>query len=229
MGMPSVLITGAGRGLGLEFARQYAADGWRVLACAREPDKLELKAIGGAVSRHRLDVTDPADVAALATELAGEAIDVLINNAGIYGQPKGRGGFGDIDYAVWEQVMRVNVLAPMRVVEALLPQVERGQRKTLAFVSSRMGSIAENPGGVYVYRSSKTALNAVVKGLAGDLKPKGVIAVACHPGWVRTDMGGPGATLSSIESVTGLRRVILGLTPADSGRFLNHDGSAIPW
>lgn len=227
--MPTVLITGAGRGIGLEFTRQYAAQGWQVLACARDPDKAELKAVAGQVSRHRLDVTDPASVTTLARELDGRAIDVLINNAGIYGQPKGSGGFGDIDYAVWEQTIRVNVFGPMRVAEALLPHVERGERKVMAFISSRMGSIAENPGGVYVYRSSKTMLNGVVKGLAGDLKGKGIVAVAFHPGWVRTDMGGATATLSTEQSVTGLRNVILGLAPADSGRFINHDGTAIPW
>lgn len=227
--MPSVLITGASRGLGLEFARQYAADGWRVFACARDPETPELRKIGGQVSRHRLDVCNGGDLSALKSELNGKSVDVLINNAGVYGQPRGRGGWGDINDEAWAQTMRVNVTAPIRVTDALIGNVEKSERKTLVYISSRMGSIAENPGGSYVYRSSKAALNSAVKGLSADLKAKGIIAVVFHPGWVRTDMGGPNATLSPTQSITGMRNVILGLTPNDTGRFINYDGTAIPW
>ena len=125
--------------------------------------------------------------------------------------------------------MCVKVMAPMRITEALLPLVEKGARKALIYLSSRMGSITENPSNQYVYRSSKAALNSAVKGLAGDLKAKGIIAVVFHPGWVRADMGGDKAPLSPPESVAGLRKVILGLSPTDSGRFINYDGTTIPW
>ncbi|MCH7931701.1 MAG: SDR family oxidoreductase [Proteobacteria bacterium] len=231
--MPSILITGANRGLGLAFARHYAAAGWRVHAGYRDPDAADALAAvasnaAGRVSVHRLDVADAAEIAALAESLRDEALDVLLNNAGLSG---GRfRTFGKTDYGLWEETLRVNTLAPLRMAEAFVGHVARSERRLIVFISSRMGSISDNMnGGAYVYRSSKAALNAVVKSMAVDLKRRGIGVVALHPGWVATDMGGSAAPLSPAESVDGMAAVIERLTPADSGRFLSYDGSAIPW
>lgn len=226
--MPSVLITGANRGIGLEFARSFAADGWRVYACCRIPEKAKkLKAIEGDVQRHRMDVTDGLQVANLARDLTGVSIDLLINNAGIYGP---RDGSDEIDFDKWGEVFQVNAIAPLRVARRMLEKVARSERKQIVNISSRMGSIGENTsGGQYIYRSSKAALNMVVKSLAVDLAGRGITVVAFHPGWVRTDMGGAGAAITPEASVAGMRRVIHGLTTADSGKFFNYDGSEIPW
>jgi NAD(P)-dependent dehydrogenase (short-subunit alcohol dehydrogenase family) len=231
--MPTVLITGANRGLGLELARQYAADGWRVLACSRHPDAEALDAIEqehGDVSRHALEVTDAASIAALASSLHGTAVDVLLNVAGVMHrravatEGSARAAFGGFDYDDWTRVLAVNVLAPVRVAEAFLDQ------RKIVTLSSELGSIGANEtGGLYAYRSSKAAVNAVMKSMAIDLAPRGIIAVPMHPGWVRTDMGGPKAPLSAEESASGMRRVIAGLTLDDSGRFLRYDGEELPW
>ncbi|MFQ5958481.1 MAG: SDR family oxidoreductase, partial [Alphaproteobacteria bacterium] len=222
--MPTILITGASRGLGLEFARQYADAGWRIHASCRHPDAagdLEAFAAGAPdqVTVHRLDVADAGRVTALAAALAGEPIDVLLNNAGVYGGK--RKPFGETDYATWQQTLDINVLGPMRVAEAFADHVARSERRLIVCISSRMGSMAENTsGGAYIYRSSKAALNAVVKSLAVDLKERGITVVCFHPGWVATDMGGPDAPLKVPESVGGMRAVIERLTAADGGRFL---------
>lgn len=233
MTMPSVLITGANRGLGLELSRQYAADGWRVFACSRDPNRADaLQAVAddhpGAVSLHPLDVTDHAGIDALARELRDQPLDVLLHNAGVYGPRKMV--LGQLDYRAWEHVLAVNVLAPVKMAEAFFRQVAAGGRKVIACLSSAMGSIAENTSGRhYLYRTSKAALNAAVKSLSIDLRPLGVIAVALHPGWVRTDMGGEDADLAPADSVRALRAVIDRLTLDDSGKFLSYDGSLIPW
>ena len=230
--MPSVLITGANRGIGLEFTSSFADDGWRVHACCRNPDKakdLKLLAEGssGAVSVHRLDVTDGLKAASLAREFAEEAIDILINNAGVYGP---REGFGETDYDEWLPVLAVNVLAPMRIVERFAEHVGRSERRLIVNISSRMGSMAENTGGgAYIYRSSKAALNMVSRSLAADLAPRSITVVAFHPGWVQTDMGGQQAAISAQESVQGMRKVIDRLTPDDTGKFFGFDGREIPW
>ena len=225
----TILITGANRGLGLQFAKQYADDGWRVHATCRDPDAAEAlnAAASDRLTVHRLDIRDGAQVAALARALADEPIDVLLNNAGVIGD---RGAFGATDYAVWHETLSTNTLAPMRMAEAFADHVAASARKQMVFVSSRMGSIGDNgSGGDYVYRSSKAALNAVVKSLSIDLAARGVTAVAFHPGWVSTDMGGASATIAPADSVGGMRAVIERLTPADNGRFLDYDGSEIPW
>ena len=224
----TVAVVGANRGIGLAFVRSYAASGWRVHACTRAPDAApELKAVRGDVRIHRLDVTDPAEIAATAAAI-DDPLDVYIHNAGIYG-PRGV-QFGAVDAAAWEEVLRVNTIAPLKCAEAVLPLIERGRMKTMAFLTSRMGSIDDNTsGGAYIYRSSKAALNAVVRSLAIDLAGRGIKAIVLHPGWVKTEMGGPGATLEPDASVAGMRRIIDRLTPAQSGRFWNHDGRELPW
>lgn len=226
--MPTVLITGASRGLGLEFARQYAADGWRVHACCRTPERAgELAAVTGDVRVHGLDVTDAAAIRSLVGALAGEAVDLLVNNAGIMGH---RQSLGRIDYDGWAEVLRTNTLAPIAVTEALLDNLEKSGAAKVALMTSRMGSIADNTsGGTYAYRTSKAALNAAGRSLALDLGARGIAVVLLHPGWVRTDMGGAGGQIDAPQSVRGLRRVIAGLSAADSGRFLAYDGREIPW
>lgn len=226
--MPTVLLTGANRGLGFEFAKSFAADGWRVHACARKADKSKrLRSLSGDVVTHRLDVTDGLKVAGLARELADEPIDLLINNAGIYGP---RTGFGETDYDEWAEVLRVNLLAPLRMAERFVGLLEQGQGKTIVNISSIMGSIAQNTSGSsYIYRSSKAALNMITKTLSVDLGPRGFTVVSFHPGWVKTDMGGEGADIDATQSVAGIRKVIGGLTPADNGKFVNYDGEELPW
>ncbi len=231
--MPTLLITGANRGLGLELTRQYAAAGWRCFATCRAPDTAaELQALvrdsAGLVSAHRLDVKDHAQVDRLAADLGDQPLDLLLNNAGIYGPRKMV--LGQIDYAAWAEVFAVNTMAPLRLVERFVDRVARSEKRVIACMSSTMGSISGNTEGRhYLYRSSKAALNSVVRSLAIDLRPRGVTVVALHPGWVRTDMGGADADLAPAESVGALRRVLDRLVPADSGRFFNYDGSEVPW
>jgi NAD(P)-dependent dehydrogenase (short-subunit alcohol dehydrogenase family) len=225
--MPTVLITGASRGLGLEFARQYAADGWRVIATVRDVKKAkELGALGDAVEVHRLDVTDFKATAALGHGLAREAIDVVIANAGV--SPGHLTSLTKMDEAAWLRTFTVNSVAPLALAGALLPSLTRGAGKRLIAISSRMGSIGDNSaGGSYPYRASKAALNAAWRSLALDHRE--VIAVVLHPGWVKTDMGGAGAPVLPKDSIAGMCRVIAKLKPADSGRFFGYDGEEIPW
>jgi NAD(P)-dependent dehydrogenase (short-subunit alcohol dehydrogenase family) len=225
--MPTVFISGANRGLGLEFARQYARDGWRVIAASRSLDKAgALRALGSSVAVHALEVTDFAAVAALARALDGESIDVLIANAGIYG-PRDMTA-ASIDAAGWGETFRVNTMAPLALAAAFHAQVARSVQRKAVAITSRLGSIAANTeGGLYAYRSSKAALNAVWRSFALDHRD--IIATVLHPGWVRTDMGGKSAPLGPEESVAGLRRVIASLEAADSGGFIGYDGKPIPW
>ena len=219
--MSTILVSGAGRGLGLELARQYAADGWRVIGTVRNP---KAQVPGEA---QVADVTDRSQIEQLAKALKGTPLDVLFCNAGIIGK---RGSvLGRFDYASWEELLRVNVLGAAALAEALLDNVASSERKVIAMMSSRLGSIAESSGMTLPYATSKAALNMLVKGLAANLAAKGVTVVALSPGWVRTDMGGAGAPLSAETSVAGLRKVIAGLRPSDSGRFLSYDGAPIPW
>ncbi|HUQ26283.1 MAG TPA: SDR family oxidoreductase [Burkholderiales bacterium] len=214
--MPTILITGAGRGLGEELARQYAADGWRVIGTAR-----------GAGAEYPLDVTDRGQVERLAAKLKGAPIDVLFCNSGIIGK---RGmALGSFDYESWAEVLRVNLLGVASVIEALVDNVAASERKVIAVMSSRLGSIAESSGMTLPYATSKAALNLLAKGLAATLASREIKVVAVSPGWVRTDMGGAGAPLSPQTSVGGLRKVIAGLQASDSGKFFSHDGSTIPW
>ena len=223
--MPTVLITGAARGLGLDFTRQYAAKGWKVHACARKPEGLQL--LKGDIHRHKLEVTDYKAVSALAAELKGEAIDVLICNAGIAGREATV--LGSIDPDTWRQTFEVNALAPLKMAEAFVEHVARSQDRKLIAISSRLGSIAMADNGRYAYRASKTALNMEWKGLSIDLRGRGVICTVLHPGWVQTDMGGGSAPLTTDQSVPAMIKVIDGLSPKDNGRFINYDGSEIPW
>ncbi|HXB53838.1 MAG TPA: SDR family oxidoreductase [Vicinamibacteria bacterium] len=236
--MPTILITGANRGLGLEFVRQYAAEGWEVHACCRSPQGAdELRALAATRARfrvHALDVADFPQIDALAHDLAGTALDVLLNNAGIFGPRLRAGGdrgqfFGAVDFEAWAQVMRVNTMAPLKMAEAFVEHVSASEQQKIITLGSSMGSIAETSGGFYAYRSSKAAVNMVMASLARDLAGRGIkVAVLC-PGWVRTDMGGPDAPVNKEDSVRGLRRLIAGLTAQRSGTFTHYDGSAVAW
>lgn len=229
----NVLITGTNRGIGLEMVKLAVGKRWRVYACCRNPmeaDKLNEVAMmsGGLVSVHPLDVGDRAQVQALAYELRHENIDVLLNNAGVYGSMQH--AFGNIDYDSWLKTFEINTLAPMVMAEHFVEHVSRSQRKIMAFMTSKMGSIADNTsGGSYIYRSSKTALNAVVKSLSIDLAPRNITCLMLHPGWVKTDMGGPYAEITTRESVTNLFKTIDSSSFEDSGKFFDIDGSIIPW
>ena len=219
--MATVLITGASRGIGRELADQYAADGWDVIPTCRDP------AGAGMTDAVKLDVTNSEDVCDLAMYLKDRPIDVLINNAGVIGQRDS--AIGTIDYALWEEVFRVNTLAPIRVAEAVVENVAASDCKKMVFVSSIMGSIASNGGGHYLYRSTKAALNAAMVSLSLELSPRGVICVSMHPGWVRTDMGGPTAAVAVPDSASGIRRVVQRLSSTDNGRFFDYNGDEIPW
>jgi len=230
--MASILITGSNRGLGLEWARQYAELGWRVFATCRHPSEAKaLHALAEShdnLTIHRLDVTRTDEAHAAALELQDEALDILLSNAGVYLE------HGDVDlptvrYDEWQRTLDINTLGVMRLVEAFTPHLARGARPLLAAISSHMGSIAdiEVPGSVY-YRSSKAALNATLRGLVPALRPRGIGVLILHPGGVRTRMGPPGG-LTPRESVAGMRRLLERFTPADSGRFLRYDGVELPW
>jgi NAD(P)-dependent dehydrogenase (short-subunit alcohol dehydrogenase family) len=231
--MPSTLITGANRGIGLEFARQYLADGWQAYAACRNPSSAsELRRMadgsGGKLQVLSIDVSDVASVKAAALELQGKPIDLLLNNAGVMGT---RGQtIGNIDYDAWAKVLDANTLGPMRVSEAFVDNVARSDRKLIVTLTSGMGSLADNTsGGAFAYRSSKAAVNMVMRSMAIDLAPRGITCVVVNPGWVQTDMGGPNAKISPAESVTKLRHLIETLGPAQSGKFFNYDGREYAW
>ncbi len=243
--MPTVLVTGAGRGLGLEIARQYFVEGWHVIACARSPQGSpqlgELAATagksGGSLAVEALDVTDHAAIDALAGRLADRAIDVLINCAGTMGsgnfadQGVAFGKFGTSNFQDWGQVFRINTIAPMKMAEAFVNHVARSEQKRIVSLTSIIGSIASNKiGGFYAYRATKAALNAVMRSMAIDLARKHqIIAIPLHPGWARTDMGGPRADIDAVTSVAGMRAVIAGLDASKAGRYWMYDGSELPW
>lgn len=238
--MATVFITGASRGIGLEFVRQYAEAGDRVIATCRRPEAApELAALAarfpGQVRVAALDVTDHAAVDALAADLAGQPIDILINNAGDIG-PRDPDGtrlveqrIGTLNYAEWRRVLDVNMLAPVKVAEALLPNVAAGTRPRLVFVSSTTGSNVEGRYALFAYCSSKAGLNKSVTMLALALGDRGITCLAVCPGHVRTALGGAGAVLEVAESVRGLRAVIAAAGPAQNGAFLRYDGTPVAW
>ena len=222
--MPTVLITGCDTGLGVEFARQYAAEGCRVVATCLDPDSAKAaRAIKGDVRVLKLDVSDLAAIDALAGDIT-EPIDILVSNAGL---GKHHPGFGDTDYDQWQRILAVNLMGPMRLAEAFVEHVARSSMKVMAFVSSRMGSIALNlTGGSYAYRSSKAGLNAVVKSLAVDLQSRGILVLALHPGWAKTE---PGARVDVDRSVAGMRAVIERCSRHETGSFFAFNDTLLPW
>jgi NAD(P)-dependent dehydrogenase (short-subunit alcohol dehydrogenase family) len=232
--MPSILITGSNRGLGLEWARQHAKDGWRVYATCRHPtEAAELHMLADrypSLTVHRLDVTHQDDIQSLAAELSSDAIDILLNNAGVYVEKFDDTLAAGISYDDWLDTLRVNTLGAMRVTGAFIEHVARSRQRLVVAITSHMGSIAEiSSPGSYYYRSSKAALNAAMKDLSLELRPRGIGVLLLHPGWVQTRMGGPGAQLTTEQSVRGMRAIAERFRLADSGRFLRYNGTEIPW
>jgi NAD(P)-dependent dehydrogenase (short-subunit alcohol dehydrogenase family) len=231
--MEVVVITGANRGIGLELTRLYLLAGKHVVAGCRQPDMAEalrnLAGLPGKLEIVQLDVSDAASVAALGKTLKGQPVELLINNAGVWGGP--RQGIADMDYVEWLRTFETNTVAPFRLVATLLANLKLGKRPRVITVSSQMGAFNLKGMGVdrYAYRSSKAAVSKLMQTLAEELAPDGIIVCPVHPGWVRTDMGGPQAQLSVEESGSGLFRLIENLIPAQSGRFWSWDGSEHPW
>ena len=230
--MKTVLVTGANRGIGFEHARRFAARGLRVYATARNvsgADELNDLAAKSSGSVHVLtyDAADEGAPAKLKTTLGDEPLDLLFANAGVMGD---RGGFGATRAANILETIAINAVAPLKLAEALADNVAASERKLMAFQSSKMGSIDDNAsGGYYAYRLSKTSLNMVARGISRDLAARGVIAVALHPGWVQTRMGGGGAPLSIAACVEAQQKLFDALTLEQSGRFFNYNGAEIPW
>ena len=233
MSSSTYFITGCNRGLGLEFVQQLLARGQRVIATCRDiataTDLIPLTLKhSGQLSLVEMDVSDEASMREAVALLNDEAIDVFINNAGMYGPRDAN--FGNVDGPAMAEVLYTNAVAPVLLTQLLIDNVRKGSGKKLVYVSSKMGSIADNGrGGSYIYRSSKTALNSIVKSLALDFAPEGIAAATLHPGWVRTDMGGPNGLIDAPESVSGMLNVIDGLSVANTGQFFNYDGSTIAW
>ncbi|WP_446830421.1 SDR family oxidoreductase [Candidatus Foliamicus sp.] len=231
------MITGANRGLGLEFARQYAADGWRVLATYRNPsDSGELLELAGKGSAQAflLDVTDFDAISALAEQLRDESIDVFLSNAGLFGPKPGaesdlRQSFGHIDYGILRKVFAVNTLAPLKCAEAFVEQIARSQQRKFVALSSIEGSISRAQRDLYGYRPSKAALNMVTRLLSGDLADRGITVASICPGWVKTRMGGEFAKLELTPAIADVRALIARLTPEDSGSFIESPGNPLPY
>lgn len=223
--MATIVITGCDTGLGVEFARQYAAEGHKVYATCLSPETAqETRAIAGDVEVLKLDMTDHAGIEAFAASLGGRPVDILLNNAGI-GRP--HPPFGETDYANWRCILETNLIGPMKLAETLVENVAASELKMMAFVSSRMGSIALNQsGGSYAYRSSKAGLNMVVKGLAIDLAPRHISVIALHPGWAATE---PGGRVPVEESVAGMRGVIHRAGRHHTGIFQTYHDQPLPW
>ncbi len=223
--MATVLITGANRGIGLELARQYAAAGDTVFRTARGQDTA-----GGQVGELLpLDVTSDASAAGLADLLKGRPIDLLINNAGVIGPDPAHQTSTEMDFAGFQAALDANVLGPLRVTQAMLPNLRAAKSAKVAVISSQMGQLSSTQSGFVAYRASKAAVNKVFQCLALDLAGEGISVAMLHPGWVRTDMGGAGADLDVAESASGIRAVLAALNAASTGRFMTWDGRVLDW
>jgi NAD(P)-dependent dehydrogenase (short-subunit alcohol dehydrogenase family) len=237
--MPTILITGANRGLGLEFTRQYAADGWKVIACCRNPDEAndlaELSQQHPDVTVEKLDVNDFEAIDELANKYAGQPIDVLLNNAGIIGpipiaENIERQHFGSMEYDVWEEVLRTNTFAPVKMAEAFIEHVAASEQKKIVTISSTVGSITEMAIPALAYASSKSALNRVMTIIAGQLQDRGIIVAMYCPGYVKTRMDAFGYAMVEIpDSIAALKPMIADLTIEKTGSYTGHDGRTIGW
>jgi len=222
----TVLITGANRGLGLEFAKQYKGLGYEVIGTARHPEKANLlKGLG--VQIEELDVADPKSISALAKRLKGVPIDILINNAGVFRERND--SFEELDIDEMNYTFAVNSTGPVFLTQALLPNLREGKQKKIVNITSSLGSIARNSGGMYHYRASKAALNMLSRTMSIELGKEGFIVIALHPGWVRTDMGGASATYSPQQSIDAMIDVIDRLNKRSNGLYLDLNGKQIPW
>lgn len=236
--VPTVLVTGASRGIGLEFVRQYAADGWDVIAACRDPGSAgELAALSGNGSRIEpvtLDVADGASIERLAAAVAPRPVDLLINNAGIMGalpfaDNLHRQHFGSVDYGLWTEVLRTNTLGAVHMAEAFLDLVAASDGRRIISLSSSTGSIAESKRAALAYTTSKAALNKAMTVIAEQVRPRGVTVALLCPGYVKTRMNVGGATVEIPESVAGMRQLIASMTLADSGSFRRYNGETVAW
>jgi len=237
--MATALITGANRGLGFEFTRQYLAAAWHVIAACRKPDDAgALRALQASHSRLQIvaiDVARQDSIERAAADLGAQPVDVLINNAGLFGPSESRNNdwrqsFGHIDRDVWLDLLNVNTIAPVKMAEAFITNIAAGEQKKIVTLSSGYGSIADTgPGGLYAYRTSKAAVNMAMATLAKDLSSQGIVVALLCPGWCRTDMGGPRAPNDPAESVARMRGLIDELELTDSGAFIHHSGRRLPW
>jgi NAD(P)-dependent dehydrogenase (short-subunit alcohol dehydrogenase family) len=228
----TILITGSARGIGCELAKQYAEAGWRVFATTRSPDKADelntLASIMDNLTVHRMDVSDAQSVGAFAAELGDQPVDVLLNNAGVFGGLETQ-TFQNMNYENWAFEFNVMAMGPFRVIQTLLPNVLLGQQKKIVTLSSQVAAHVYDHVIGYSYASVKSAANRLMTGLATELKEQGVIVVPMHPGWVKTDMAGDVADIEPSESAEGVREVIGNMTIADTGTFLKWTGDVHPW
>ena len=227
--MPNVLITGANRGIGLQLTKHYIEAGWEVIATYRNAEGNEaLQALASPqLTLLQADVNNDEGISKIASYFQGQGLDLLINNAGIYG-PRDQ-TFGKVERQAWREILEVNTISPMMLAQSLADSLAQN-KGTLAIISSKVGSIDDNTSGnAYMYRSSKTAVNQVIKCLSIDLGPRDITVFSLHPGWVRTDMGGPNGSIDVVESVAGLTNVIAHVSADQNGHFINYDGSPIPW
>ena len=236
--MPTVMVTGANRGIGYEHVAQYARKKWNVIACARQPEKaIELLQLqdkyGANFIIEELEVTNHKQVDDLSQKHSNTAIDILINNAGT-GGPEGMPGAMDyqkidnMNYQIWRDILEVNLLAPFKVATSFHKQISISDKKTLIMMSSDLGSVSQNTfGGLYSYRASKSALNIVAKGMSNEWKD--IIVVALAPGWCRTYLGGAEAEIDPMDSVEDQQKMFESLTESDSGKFLDRFGNQVPW
>jgi len=224
--MSTILITGANRGIGKALAEKYLRDNWRVIAAVRTPDDCDLNC-----EKLELEVTSAQSIAALKAEIGDDAIDVLWNNAGIYGD-KGM-SLSEVSDEIWLQSFLINTIAPLRLSDAFRENVLRSEQKTFAYTSSKMGSIETKGAGAYAYRSSKAALNMAVSRFSEEITAQGGSTVVLHPGWVVTDMGGAGADITVDVSAKGMKKVVDQINPDTQSKFnrtyRNYDGSILPW
>ncbi len=235
--MPTAVITGANRGIGLELTRQYLGDGWKVYAIVRRQSaELDALADSGQLVTITADLTDDDSLRAAVAGIDDAAVDLLINNAGTMGDGSfetdgfGFQAFGRFDRDEWRRVFDINVFTPQALSEIMADKLAAADRGVVVTISSMLGSNELNTSGsLYAYRASKAAVNSIMTSMGHDLGKRGVIAVAMHPGWVQTDMGGAGADVTVSDSVTGLRSVIDGLTADDGGAFIAYDGTRMPW
>ncbi len=230
--MPTLLITGANRGIGLELCKQYLNDEWEVHACCRKPNEAkalnELADANNKLTVHALEVTKEKQMNALQKALKGRPIDILINNAGVHAL--GASQFGKTDDEAWKEAVAVNLIAPMKMMEYFVDNIAMSDKKIIASISSKMASMEDNgSGGAYAYRATKAALNAVMVSAAHDLRHLDITALILHPGWVRTDMGGPHGEISVEQSGEMLRKILSECDITDSGNFFDIDGTVIPW
>ena len=236
--MPTVFVTGANRGLGYEHVKQYAEKGWKVIACARNPEQAkELKELqkehGENFIIEQLEVVDHNRIEELAEKYSDEAIDILINNAGTTGPMGVPGAMGyqkidSMDYQIWRDILEVNLLSPFKIATAFHNHVARSDKKILIMMSSDLGSVEQNNfGGFYSYRASKSALNIISKGMSVDWNDVTVIALA--PGWCKTYLGGDEAEIEPAESVEQQQEMFEGIAAKDSGKFLDRFGKEVAW